>query len=123
LCFPELPSLFPDHSQIVDKTIIRIKSAHKWPAKVVLDTSLPAIPPSAGKVSQIAQLAPHSPDEGTEKEKLDGFAELKSVALAEDRCPTVRAKHTRKGQSIKLCGQIPDCQEVGVGSERWVLSV
>jgi hypothetical protein len=93
LCFLERPALFPDHSQIVDKTIIRIKSARKWPAKVVLDTSLPAIQPPAGEVSQIAQPAPRSPDEGTEKEKLDAFAELKSVALAEDCRPTVRAKH------------------------------
>jgi hypothetical protein len=59
LCFPEPLVLFPDHSQIVDKLIIRIKCAHEWPAKVVLDTSLPVQPP-AGEVSQIAQRVPRS---------------------------------------------------------------
>jgi len=29
----------------VDKSIIRIKSAHKWPEAVVIDTSLPTIVP------------------------------------------------------------------------------
>ena len=60
LCFPEPLVLFPDHSQIVDKLIIRIKSAHEWPAKVVLDTSLSRIQPPAGEVSQIAQRVPRS---------------------------------------------------------------
>src|SRR5258705_1392430 len=95
LCFPEPPTLFPDRSQIVDKTIIRIISEAKWTANVVFDTSLPAIQPPAGEVSKIAQLTPRAPAEGTEKQKLDAFAELKSVALAEDRRPTVRAKDTR----------------------------
>jgi hypothetical protein len=27
----------------VDKSVIRIKSAHKWPAPIVIDTSLPTI--------------------------------------------------------------------------------
>jgi hypothetical protein len=41
----------PDSSQTfsrearVDKSIIRIKSAHKWPEKIVFDTSLPTIVP------------------------------------------------------------------------------
>jgi hypothetical protein len=29
----------------VDKSIIRIKSAHKWPEPIVIDTSLPTIVP------------------------------------------------------------------------------
>src|SRR6478672_13528433 len=31
----------------VDKSIIRIKSAHKWPEPIVIDTSLPTIVPPA----------------------------------------------------------------------------
>jgi len=27
----------------VDKSIIRIKSAHKWPERIIIDTSLPTI--------------------------------------------------------------------------------
>jgi hypothetical protein len=37
----------------VDKSIIRIKSAHKWPEQVVFDTSLPTIvPPPAPVLAQ-----------------------------------------------------------------------
>ena len=107
-CFPQPPPRLPDHSQIVDKTIIRIKSARKWPAKVVLDASLPTIRPSEGEVSEIAQLTLRSPGEGTEKERLDAFAELKSVPLAEERRPTVRAKHMRaRGSRSNHVARVP----------------
>jgi len=47
-CFlPDSPQTFREAK--VDKSIIRIKSAHKWPERIVIDTSLPTIvpPPSA----------------------------------------------------------------------------
>ncbi len=37
---PDSPQSFVREAQ-VDKSIIRIKSAHKWPEQVVIDTSLP----------------------------------------------------------------------------------
>jgi hypothetical protein len=46
----------PDSSQsvvreaYVNKSIIRIKSAHKWPERVVIDTSLPTIVPPSSPV-------------------------------------------------------------------------
>jgi hypothetical protein len=45
----------PDSSQTfreaqVDKSIIRIKSAHKWPERIVIDTSLPTIVPPPSQV-------------------------------------------------------------------------
>ena len=44
---PDSPQSFVREAY-VDKSIIRIKSAHKWPERVVIDTSLPTIvPPSA----------------------------------------------------------------------------
>jgi hypothetical protein len=36
----------------VDKSIIRIKSAHKWPEQVVFDTSQPTIVPRAASLAQ-----------------------------------------------------------------------
>jgi len=44
---PDSPQTFREAQ--VDKSIIRIKSAHKWPERIVIDTSLPTIvpPPSA----------------------------------------------------------------------------
>jgi hypothetical protein len=45
---PDSPQTFVREAY-VDKSIIRIKSAHKWPERIVIDTSLPTIvpPPSA----------------------------------------------------------------------------
>jgi hypothetical protein len=46
--FPDSPQSFVREAY-VDRSIIRIKSAHKWPERIVIDTSLPTIvpPPSA----------------------------------------------------------------------------
>ena len=42
---PKPQAMFADQSVALDRTVIRIKSAHKWPEKVVLDTSKPAMTP------------------------------------------------------------------------------
>jgi hypothetical protein len=42
---PTPPTMFADQSVALDRAVIRIKSAHKWPEKVVLDTSQPTITP------------------------------------------------------------------------------
>lgn len=36
---PTPPAMFADQSVAIDRAVIRIKSAHKWPEKVILDTS------------------------------------------------------------------------------------
>jgi hypothetical protein len=45
-CLPTPPAMFANQL-VIDRSIIRIKSARKWPEKVVLDTSQPTIPPPA----------------------------------------------------------------------------
>jgi hypothetical protein len=47
---PNAPQSFMRDAR-VDKSIIRIKSAHRWPEKVVYDTSLPTIVPPASPAS------------------------------------------------------------------------
>jgi|ERR1700753_1304184 hypothetical protein len=42
---PRLPAQ-PDHSD-VDRSIIRIRSAHRWPEAVAIDTSLKPVDPSS----------------------------------------------------------------------------
>jgi hypothetical protein len=42
---PKPPAVFHDQSVALDRAVIRIKSAHKWPEKVVLNTSQLTIPP------------------------------------------------------------------------------
>jgi hypothetical protein len=36
----------------VDRTIIRLRSAHKWPERIVIDTSLPTIVPPPATVAE-----------------------------------------------------------------------
>jgi hypothetical protein len=43
--FPKASSQSFFRAARVDKSIIRIKSAHKWPEPIVIDTSLPTIVP------------------------------------------------------------------------------
>jgi len=45
---PDSPQTFREAQ--VDKSIIRIKSAHKWPERIVIDTSLPTIVPPPSQV-------------------------------------------------------------------------
>ena len=46
-CLPNPPAMFCDQQVAIDKAVIRIKSSHKWPEKIVLDTSQPTFAPSA----------------------------------------------------------------------------
>jgi hypothetical protein len=46
----------------VDRTVIRLHSAHKWPEAIVFDTTLPTIvPPSAAAVAEGISLAAIAP--------------------------------------------------------------
>ena len=42
---PKPPALFADQSVALDRAVIRIRSAHKWPEKVILDTGQLTITP------------------------------------------------------------------------------
>lgn len=55
---PDSPQSFVREAY-VDKSIIRIKSAHKWPERVVIDTSLPTIvPPSSAALASTPLINP-----------------------------------------------------------------
>jgi hypothetical protein len=55
---PDSPQSFVREAY-VDKSIIRIKSAHKWPERVVIDTSLPTIvPPSSAVLASTPLISP-----------------------------------------------------------------
>jgi hypothetical protein len=82
-CLPAPPAMFADQPQAVDRAIIRIRSAHKWPGKVVLDTSRPTItPPVVEEPVAVQALAVQSirlpPDERKTQSNLEAMAQLKS---------------------------------------------
>ena len=91
-CLPTPPAMFANQLAI-DRSIIRIKSARKWPEKVVLDTSQPTITPRAVEEPPAAQSAWLLPDEAGDQSNLEAFAQLKpdTPSAAVDH-PTLRIK-------------------------------
>jgi hypothetical protein len=61
--FPAPPAMFSNQTTVFDETIIRIRSEHKWPEKIVLDTSRPTVMPLAVEERRVAQLVPLPSDE------------------------------------------------------------
>jgi hypothetical protein len=75
-CLPAPPVMFADHLTI-DRATIRIKSARKWPEKVVLDTSQPVIPPPAVEEPPAAQSVRLSSEEAADQSNLEAMAQLR----------------------------------------------
>jgi hypothetical protein len=90
---PELPPSFPNRPEIFERPAIRIKSAHKWPEKVVLDTSQPAIPPPPVEAPPAAQSVGLSTDEPGDRPALEAIAQLKpDTQLAAVDHPSLQIK-------------------------------
>ena len=75
-CLPTPPAMFANQLAI-DRSIIRIKSARKWPEKVVLDTSQPTITPPAVEEPRAAQSVRPPPDGAGDQSNLEALAQLK----------------------------------------------
>jgi hypothetical protein len=104
-CLPTPPAMFADQSLATDRAVIRIKSAHKWPERIVLDTSQPTTAPPAVEQLPAAQLVRLSPDEASDQSDLEVLAQLKpdtpSAAVA---YPSLRIKRglARTARSKRL---------------------
>ena len=79
-CLPTPPARFADQPLAVDRAIIRIKSARKWPEKVVLDTSQPTITHRAVEEPAAALLVRVPPDEAGDQSNLEAIAQLEPDA-------------------------------------------
>jgi hypothetical protein len=92
-CLPSPPVVFADQPLAVERAIIRIKSARKWPEKVVMDTSQPAIAPPAVEEYPAAQAVRLPPREAEDQSNLEALAQLKpdTPSAAVDH-PTQRIK-------------------------------
>ena len=77
---PELPESFPDRPEIIERAAIRIRSEHRWPEKIVLDTTQLTIPTASIEVVPIDQLVARQPDEMTEETRLDPLPKPKPDA-------------------------------------------
>jgi hypothetical protein len=72
-CLPTPPEMFAKQL-VIDKSIIRIKSAHKWPEKIVLDTSQPTITPLATAEFSATQSVRLPADEARDQSNLEALA-------------------------------------------------
>ncbi len=92
-CLPTPPAVFIDQPLAVERAIIRIKSARKWPEKVVMDTGQPAIAPPAVEESPVAQAVRLPPREAEDQSNLEALARLKpDMPSAAVDHPTLRIK-------------------------------
>jgi hypothetical protein len=71
-CLPTPPALFAE-GLAIDRATIRIRSARKWPEKIVLDTSQPTIAPSPIEQPLAMELPS---DETGHRSNLEAMAQL-----------------------------------------------
>jgi hypothetical protein len=94
-CLPVPATMFAGQTAI-DKTVIRIRSARKWPEKIVLDTSQPTLTPPIVEETPTMRPIRLVPDEARDRSNLEAMAELKpdpQPAAAPDH----RSQQTRRG--------------------------
>ena len=90
-CLPTPPAMFAKQL-VIDKSIIRIKSAHKWPEKIVLDTSQPTIIPLAVAEPPATQSLRLPPDEARDQSNPQALAQLPDTPSAAVDHPNLRIK-------------------------------
>jgi hypothetical protein len=77
---PTPPATFADQSVALDRAVIRIKSARKWPEKVILDTSQPTItPPVVMDLPEIQSSISRPPNETPDPSNLEATALFQPV--------------------------------------------
>jgi hypothetical protein len=75
---PKPPAMFADQSVALDRAVIRTKSAHIWPEKIVLDTSqLIITPPVIVDPPAIQSSLPLRSDKAPDPSNLEAMALLK----------------------------------------------
>jgi hypothetical protein len=83
-----------------NSTILRIRSARKWPEKVVIDTSIPTIvPPAPPPIVAAAPRAPVVAENAAEPKPLDARAEMKPSAPPAPKRKVVHHRNPRPGVS------------------------
>jgi hypothetical protein len=91
---PTPPAMFADRSVGLDGAVIRIKSAHKWPEKIILDTSqLTVTPPVIVDLPAVQPAIPLLSDKAPDQSNLEAMALLKpDTQPATIRHPTLQIK-------------------------------
>lgn len=74
---PRPPTIFADQSVALDRAVIRIRSAHKWPEKVMDTAQLTITPPVIMDPPAIQPSIPPPPDKAPDQPNLEAMALLK----------------------------------------------
>jgi hypothetical protein len=100
-CLPTPPVMFAGQRLAIDRAVIRIKSTHKWPEKVVLDTSKPTIAPSA--VDEPPATHSLTSDEAGNQSDLEAMVQLQPhKRLAAVDHPILQTKVARAARSKRV---------------------
>jgi len=103
-----LPSLGSESDPSdVDRTTIRIHSAQKWPAAVVIDTTLPTIvPPQAPSIAAHAPPAPPPPARPVREAfaLAEATPEIKPAEAAKPAKPRVRRARVARAPAGQVAG-------------------
>jgi hypothetical protein len=124
---PEPSASFPDHPGVVERAAIRIKSAHKWPEKIVLDASPPTIPPSAVEEPPATLSVWLLPDELEGRSTLEAMAQVKpdtqpaaadhpTFQIKRGVARTVRSRHVARAPVTRRLARAEagrDCCQLG----------
>jgi hypothetical protein len=108
-----LPS-FPDRPENIDRATIRIKSARKWPEKVVLDTNRPTFSSPSIEVVQAKESVEHLPDEMTDQTSVDSL--VKSMAKPKPDARPIIAYHPPMRAKRKKARAVPSTHVARVRS-------
>ena len=86
--FPKLVA--PPATAGVDKTIIRLHSAHRWPEAVVFDTSLPTIVPPPAPVTYAVRQPPAPAAQAQAPRQAFAMATTETPAAGAERLKPIR---------------------------------
>ena len=125
-CLPTPPAMFANQL-VIDRSIIRIKSAHKWPEKVVMVTSQPTIAPPAVEEPPASQSVRIPPDEAGDQSNLEAVAQLKpetttpavdhpNLRMKRGLARTARSKRVARGPVTRRLARA----EAGGGCCGWI---
>jgi hypothetical protein len=105
--FPAPPAMFSSQTTVFDETIIRIRSEHKWPEKIVLDTSRPTMMPLAVEEPRVAQLVPLPSDEPGDQSSLEARAQWRPDTrprTVNRPTPQIKRRVARDARSTRSAG-------------------
>ena len=100
----------------INKTVVRIRSDQKLPERVVYDTSLPTIVPSAASTETAVAPGPPAADVGGQAQVRDTFAQfVPAEAKKLDKQPKSQAPRKRKIAKIRQPMRVAQQPHFGFG--------